>query len=119
VLSGRAWRTLFAADSAIVGKTIRLATRGPVLVVGVAPDAFDAPHDTDLWFADWTPENIGHLYDAYVRLKPGSTPATVQAAIGPMWDALGNKYPDMARNRIFVFRPLLSSIVGISARRRS
>lgn len=112
VLSGRAWRTLFAADQAIVGKTIRLATRGSALVVGVAPDAFDAPHDTDLWFADQTAEHIGHLYDAYVRLRPGITPEAVQASLGPMWDMLGTKYPDMAKNRIFVFRPLLSSIVG-------
>ena len=29
-----------------------------------------------------------------------------------MWEALARKYPDQARNRIFVFRPLLSSIVG-------
>jgi predicted permease len=112
VLSGKAWRSFFAADPAIVGKTIRLATRGSALVVGVAPDAFDAPHDTDVWFADRTSENIGHLFDAYVRLRPGVTPAAVQASLGPMWDMLGTKYPDMARNRIFVFRPLLSSIVG-------
>ncbi|MEX2270343.1 MAG: ADOP family duplicated permease [Vicinamibacterales bacterium] len=112
VLSGRAWRTLFSADPQIVGKTIRLATSGPAVVVGVAPDSFDAPHGTDLWAAGRWQENIGHVFDAYVWLKPGAAPAAVQASLGPMWDALGQKYPDMAKNRIFVFRPLLSSIVG-------
>jgi putative ABC transport system permease protein len=111
VLSGRMWRTVFAGDPAIVGKTIRLAG-GPIVVVGVAPDAFDAPHDADLWFADRWQETIGHAFDAYVRLRPGTTPAQVQAGLGPMWDVLAKKYPDHARNRIFVFRPLLSSIVG-------
>lgn len=112
VLSGRAWRTFFSADPQIVGKTIRLATAGPAVVVGVAPDTFDAPHDTDLWFPGRWPESIGHLFDAYVRLKPGAAPEAVQASLGPMWDVLGNKYPDMAKNRVFVFRPLLGSIVG-------
>jgi putative ABC transport system permease protein len=112
VLSARAWRTLFSADDAILGKTIRLATGGPVVVVGVAPDAFDAPHDSDIWVAAEFPMSIGHLHDAYIRLRPGTTPETVQGRLGPMWESLAQKYPDQAKNRIFVFRPLLSSIVG-------
>ena len=86
VLSSQAWRAFFSADSTIVGKTIRLASGGPVVIVGVAPDAFDAPHDTDLWVASQWGENIGHMFDAYVRLRPGMTPPMVQASLGPMWD---------------------------------
>lgn len=112
VVSYRAWRTLFSGDAAILGKTVRLATGGPVVVVGVAPEAFDAPHDTDLWVAAEFPVNIGHAYDAYVRLKPGTRPEAVQSALGPMWESLAQKYPDSAKNRIFVFRPLLATIVG-------
>ncbi len=112
ILSGRAWRSHFNADPAIVGQTIRLLTGGTVLVVGIAPDAFDAPHDTDLWVATYVSESIGHNFDAYVRVKPGARIEAVQASLGPMWTALGEKYPDMAKHRIFVFRPLLSSIVG-------
>jgi putative ABC transport system permease protein len=112
VLSNRAWRTLYAADPMILGRTIQLASGASGLIVGVAPDAFDAPHDTDLWMAGQWQETIGHGFDAYVRLKPGTTPTAVQASLGPMWEALAKKYPDQAKNRIFVFRPLLSSIVG-------
>jgi hypothetical protein len=65
VLSDRAWRTVFAGDAEIVGKTIRLST-GSALVVGVAPAAFDAPHDTDIWIAAHFTETVGHGYDAYV-----------------------------------------------------
>src|SRR5688572_27577282 len=101
VVSGRAWRTLFAADPAIVGKTIRLASTGSAVVVGVAPDAFDAPHDTDLWFAGHWEETIGHAFDAYVRLRPGTKIDAVQATLGPMWDVLAKKYPDQAKNRVF------------------
>ena len=112
VLSDRAWRTLFAADARIVGTTIRLATRGSFSIVGVAPPAFDAPHEADLWIAERYTETIGHGFDAYIRLKPGTTPAAVHAAMSATWDALAQKYPDQAKNRVFVFRPLLSSIVG-------
>jgi putative ABC transport system permease protein len=112
VLSNRAWKTLYAADPMILGRTIQLASGASGLIVGVAPDAFDAPHDTDLWMAGQWQETIGHGFDAYVRLKPGTTPTAVQASLGPMWEALAKKYPDQAKNRIFVFRPLLSSIVG-------
>ncbi|HUR20520.1 MAG TPA: ADOP family duplicated permease [Vicinamibacterales bacterium] len=112
VVSGKAWRTLFAADPAIVGKTIHLASNGSAVVVGVAPEAFDAPHDTDLWIASHWEETIGHGFDAYVRLRPGTQATTVQGALGPMWDSLAKKYPDQAKNRIFVLRPLLSAIVG-------
>lgn len=112
VLSGRAWRSHFDADPAIVGKTVRLLTAGRLLVVGVAPDDFDAPRGVDVWVATYVAENIGHGFDAYVRLRPGASIDAVQASLGPMWTALGEKYPDMAKHRIFVFRPLLSSIVG-------
>jgi putative ABC transport system permease protein len=112
VLSYRLWVTTFGRDSGIVGRTIQLASR-PALVVGVAPDAFDIPHDADLWWAlETPPETIGHGYDAYIRLRAGATPEAVQAQLGPMWRHLADKYPDFETNRIFVMRSLLDSIVG-------
>lgn len=112
VLSDHAWRTVFSADPAILGKNIRLGSGTPMHIVGVAPPSFDAPHDTDIWFAYPWQDSIGHAFDAYIRLRPGARPETVQAALVPMWDALGKKYPDMAKDRVFVFRPLLTAIVG-------
>jgi predicted permease len=111
VISSRLWQRVFGGDSALVGKTIRLAS-GPAVVAGIAPPAFDAPHDVDMWFASRFPETIGHGFDAYIRLRPGTTPEAVSRTLGPMWDALAKKYPDQARNRVFVFRPLLTAIVG-------
>ncbi len=111
VLAHRAWVAIFGADPAIVGRTIRLAS-GPALVVGVAPAAFDLPRDADLWIAMHFDETIGHGYDAFVRFRPGVTPASLQPTLGPMWQDLAAKHPDMERNRAFVLRPLLQSIVG-------
>jgi predicted permease len=110
VLSQRAWRTMFGGDPHIVGKTIRFA--GGALVVGVAPAAFDIPREADLWFAQHNRESVGHAFDAYVRFKPGLTPAAIQGPLPAMWDALAKKYPDQEKNRIFVMRPLLATMVG-------
>jgi predicted permease len=111
VLSRRAWRTMFGSDSHIVGKTIRFAG-GSALVIGVAPAAFDIPHEADLWFAQHNRESVGHAFDAYVRFKPGLTPGAIQGPLPAMWDALAKKYPDQEKNRIFVMRPLLATMVG-------
>lgn len=111
VLSDRLWRSAFAADPAVVGKSIQLS-RGPAAVVGIAPPGFDVPHDTDLWFPVLLREGMAHLFDGYVRLKPGTDTAALGHTLKPMWEALAQKDPAQAKNRIFVFRPLLASIVG-------
>lgn len=111
VLSQRAWRTIFGANPAVVGSTIRFAGTS-AMVVGIAPESLAIPRDADLWFAIRTPDSIGHMYDAFVRFKPGTTPATIAAQLPPMWDDLAKKYPDQAKNRIFVMRSLLETILG-------
>ena len=112
VLSHRAWLALFGGDPAIVGRTIRFLDGPGSLVVGIAPPSFAIPAGADVWFAMPIDDSIGHIYDAFVRLAPGATPETVQQRLGPMWDDLASRYPDQAKNRVFVMRPLLESIVG-------
>ncbi|MBX7185554.1 MAG: ABC transporter permease [Vicinamibacteria bacterium] len=112
VLSTRVWRSVFSSDPGVVGRTVRLVNAQPVVVVGVAPESFDAPHDTDLWLATHWDESVGHLLEAYVRFAPGATPEAVAASLGPMWDALGKKYPDQEKDRVFTFRPMLDALVG-------
>jgi putative ABC transport system permease protein len=111
VLSQRVWRTMFGADPNIVGHTIRFGG-GSAVVVGVAPAAFDIPRDADLWYAQHNRDSVGHTFDAYVRLKPGLTPASIQAQLPPMWEQLAKKYPEFEQHRVFVMRPLLDTIVG-------
>jgi len=111
ILSQHLWRAMFNADPHIVGTTIRLGGSTP-LVVGIAPASFDVPRDADLWFAQHTPDSVGHAFDGYVRFKPGVTPAAIQGPMPAMWDALAKKYPNFEKNRIFTMRPLLETIVG-------
>jgi predicted permease len=112
VLSHRAWLALFGGDPSVVGRTIRLFDGPGSLVVGIAPPAFAVPRDADLWLAMPVDDSIGHAFDAFVRLAPGTTPDVVQPRLGPMWDDLAARYPDQAKNRVFVMRPLLDTIVG-------
>lgn len=111
ILSHRLWRSMFSGDPQIVGRTIQLGGRS-AFVVGIAPASFDVPRDAALWFAQHTPDSVGHSFDGYVRFKPGVTPAAIQGPMPAMWDALARKYPNFEKNRIFTMRPLLETIVG-------
>ena len=112
ILSHRAWVSFFGGDADIVGRTIRLLDGPGSLVVGIAPERFALPRDADLWVAMPIDDTIGHMYDAYVRLAPDVTPEMLQPRLDGMWDDLAQRYPDFAKNRVFVMRPLLEAIVG-------
>ena len=111
VLSDRAWKAVFGGSAAVVGSTIRFAG-GSSLVVGVAPASFAVPREADLWVAQRNPDSIGHMFDAFVRLRPDVTSQALGAQLGPMWEELAGKYPDQAKNRVFVMRPLLDAMIG-------
>ena len=107
----RAWRTTFGGDPRIVGRTIR-SRAGARSSSASRPTAFAMPREADLWFAQHNSDSIGHVFDAFVRFRPGLTPAAIQGQLPPMWDELAKKYPDQAKNRVFVMRPLLDAMVG-------
>ena len=44
------------------------------------PTAFAIPREADLWFAQHNSESIGHMFDAFVRFRPGCTPAAISGA---------------------------------------
>ena len=103
--------SFFGGDPGVVGRTIRLADGPGSLVVGIAPETFAIPSDADLYVA-MAVDPIGHMSSAYVRLAPGVTPEIVQPRLTGMWNELARQYPDQAKNRVFVLRPLLDAIVG-------
>ena len=69
-------------------------------MVGVAPGPFAIPREADLWFAQHNADSIGHAFDAYVRFRPGTGPASIAGQLRPMWEELAKKYSDQATNRI-------------------
>lgn len=111
VLSHAFWESAYGGRRDTVGSTITFMDR-PVRVIGVAPPGFGVPASTDLWTNAYMPETIGHGYDGYLRLKPGTTLASLQPAMTEAMAALGPKYPDMEMNRAYRVTRLLTATVG-------
>ena len=94
VLSYGWWTRRFAADRAIVGKTISLSGE-PYVVIGVIGNGFDQSDlgDTpDLWTMfpiDPNTQDQAHYFRVLGRLAPGVTLAQAQARL----DAIGGRVP--------------------------
>jgi putative ABC transport system permease protein len=98
VLSHALWRTRFASDPKIVGRTLDLNAR-KYTVVGVMPDSFRFPSRAELW----TPLELdakglrtrgSHWLNAVGRMKPGVSVKTAQADLAVIAANLEKTYPD-------------------------
>jgi predicted permease len=131
VISYNAWQSRFAADPAIVGKTIRI-NRQSYTVLGVAPRDF---HGTEMfyWPEVWVPMmmepqiEVGNAWldnrmtwNTFVlgRLKNGATPAQAEADLNTIAAELARQYP--AENDRLHFRlskpGLIGDLIGAPAR---
>jgi predicted permease len=106
VLSNRAWRQVFGADPAIVGKSIVLDGNS-IQVIGVMPAGFSFPADgIDAWQTmEWSPKQRAevsfrraHGVRALARLKSGVTIAAANAQLQTVVERLKHQYP--ATNRV-------------------
>src|SRR4029453_3446404 len=112
VISQRVWRNEFAADPAIVGKPIRFAEVSTT-IGGVAPADFDTPHNADFWFViQPDPKGVNHSWEGYMRLKPGTTIERARSEMASVMSGLARDFPSSAKNRVYVVKPLVDSIVG-------
>ena len=118
ILSNSFWKRRFAADPAIVGKTIYLDAK-PHTIIGVMPPSFDYPWPKDQL---WTP--AGHdapadLMSAYgdhnfyvtARLAPGVTLAGLVNQIDTVQRRVKLAHPDPPVHNHAVGRSLLDSTV--------
>jgi putative ABC transport system permease protein len=117
MLSDALWRTRFAADRGIVGRTIRLGEQ-PHEVVGVTPAGFFFP-DTDarLWVA--APCGLAGfdkrgaaLLHAVGRLNPGVSTAQAQSDLDAVNRRLAQAYPDTNRETTTGVFPLRHVVIG-------
>jgi predicted permease len=98
VLDERVWRARFAADPAIVGRTVRLNGL-PHTVAGIVPADFRFPNkDASLWVpAKFTPTELelraGYFLYVVARLNPGVTMAQAQADMTGLARQLGREFP--------------------------
>src|SRR3954469_694861 len=112
VISHRVWQDLYRGDPAIVGKPIRFAEI-TTTIAGVAPRDFDTPHGGDFWVSQrLAKDDINHFLDGFMRLKPGATLERASAEMGSVMMGLSRDFPAADKNRAYVTRPLVASVVG-------
>jgi putative ABC transport system permease protein len=74
VLSDRTWRTRYAADSNVIGRTVKIDGIA-VSIVGVMPDGFRFPDNADAWrpLAAFTGPPDARALNVFGRLAAGAT----------------------------------------------
>jgi len=112
VISYRTWQDLYGGDPAVVGRPLRFAEI-TTSVAGVAPRNFDTPHGANFWFQiPLDPKGVGHILEGFMRLKPGTTIERARSEMAGVMASVARDFPESARARIYVARPLVESIVG-------
>ena len=112
VISTRMWKQLYNSDPAVVGKPIHFAEFNST-ISGVAPRDLDIPHAGDIFIAQRTPPaDINHGQEAFARLRHGSTIERARGELSTVMNGLATDFPAADKNRVYVTRPLVDSIVG-------
>lgn len=102
LLSGRLWRSRFAADPAILGRTLHLNDR-PFTVVGVLADGFELPAEVELWIPNPSraPEvrNLGMPIHAYFevvgRLRKDVSREAAERELDAIYRQVIASYPEV------------------------
>ena len=112
VISSRLWKQLYSSDPAVIGKPIHFAEFNST-VAGVAPRDLDIPHGADVFVAQRTPStDVNHGQEAFVRLRRGSTIERAKSEMASVMAGLATDFPAADKNRVYVPKPLVDSIVG-------
>ena len=121
VLSPAYWRSHFAADPKIIGKTLTLDSK-PYTVVGVAPADFEFPDPhTQIWVPlTLTPaENNDHEHHTFRvigRLSAAGTLKQAQAALDVVARRLALEYPKTNAGWTSIVKPFQAREIGSNYR---
>jgi putative ABC transport system permease protein len=121
VLSPSYWRSHFAADPKIIGKTLTLDTK-PYTVVGVAPADFEFPDPhTQIWVpltftAAQKADHEHHTVRVIARLSAGSTLKQAQAALDVVTRRLALEYPKTNAGWSSIVKPFQAREIGSNYR---
>jgi len=112
ILSSHLWRTAFGSDPQIVGRSIQFSGRA-YPVIGVASPAYDVITSADAWFnLAVDRRSLSHSYEAYMRVRHASSPASVSNELASVAARLAHDFPVFNTGRVFVTTPLNDAIVG-------
>ncbi len=91
VLSYKFWQRHFGSDPTVIGKTLQLV-RKPYAIVGVAAPRFTWD-DADVYLPLKVTQDQTRTYYVGLRLKPGVTHQTADAALQPLIDQFAKESP--------------------------
>jgi putative ABC transport system permease protein len=101
IASYRYWQTRLAGRPDVVGQTVRI-DGAPVTVIGVMPEGFEFPSQSDVWLPlTETPELRQRLLNGgavYGRLAPGATQVQARVELEAINQRLAREYPDTNRD---------------------
>ncbi len=113
LLSDHMWRRRFAADPAIVGRTVHFDDSS-FTVIGVMPERFEYAN-AEFWtpidlvgdFAHYyVPRRAVWVLEAIARLRPGQTPATAQTEMEAIAQQIRHDYPETNRDQVMRVTPV-------------
>ena len=123
IISYRMWQHRFGGDPQALGRSLTLDTYGrrTYTIVGVMPQGFQFPEDTELWLAaGWNglPQDrrSGHWLSTLARLKPRVTLAHARAEMNSIQARLAREYPNERLGSEVSVVPLLRQTVGRNTR---
>lgn len=108
------WQRRFGGDSNIVGKVILLDEK-PYTVIGILPQGFHFPDQTELWRLKRRSENDrGKQRNAQIlgRLKDGASLASAQAELDAKMPELRKAYPEQNEGARLKIVSLQQEVVG-------
>ena len=114
VLSHSLWKTRFASDPGVLGRTVKLGS-GAATIVGVMPEGFGFPVSQRIWMplrvdGSLIEPRTGPAVSIFGRLKPGASMAEARAelsVIGSRMTAANPKTHEHLRPRVTTYaKPL-------------
>jgi putative ABC transport system permease protein len=118
ILSYALWKSRFAGDPRVVGRTVELDAQKHT-VIGVMPPSFRYPTQAQVWVPlDMSTKGLrgrgSHWANAIGRLKTGATVKSAQADLTLIASRLEQLYPDSNHKVGAVVVPLHEDLVGKS-----
>ena len=116
VISDKLWRTRFASDSAIIGRTLIL-DKQIYAVVGVAPRNLRFPDRTDLWMPlSLTPDieenHTFFMFQILGTLREGESHERLTAQLASIAQEMVKVKPALGKDLKIISQPLLENTVG-------
>ena len=117
ILSDGLWRRVFAADPAVVGRTITLDGRAHT-IVGVSPPHVLLIGDAEVLLPLVPTSDDDADLNVYGRLRPGVTIDQATAEMRPLARRLEEEYPDDVAGWTVRLVPLADALIGASVAQR-